>query len=61
MERWWKTGWQRSNHNTAKGDFSYTAPGDECPVMQKVLERKYSHGWIPGRVTILRTAIPTQD
>ena len=52
-----RLGGRDPNHNTAKGDFSYTAAGDECPVMQRVLEEKI-FPWMdpPGRVTILRTA-----
>mgnify|MGYP007000196553 len=47
-------------HNTAKGNFTYTPAGEECPTMQRVLEEKI-FPWMdrPGRVTILRTAPDT--
>ena len=35
-----RLGGRDPNHNTAKGDFSYTVAGDKCPVMQRVLEEK---------------------
>lgn len=52
-----RIGGRVEGHNTAKGDFSYTIAGEQCPTIQRVCEEKiFPFMSPPGRVTILRTA-----